>query len=62
MEVRLPDGTLIPNVPEGTTRAQLTAKLEASGYDMEKLDTPMEAPTAAPIDAVSYTHLRAHET
>jgi len=30
MDVLMPDGTLIQNVPEGTTKAQLTAKLE--GY------------------------------
>lgn len=29
MDVRLPDGTIIRNVPEGTTKAQLLAKLEA---------------------------------
>lgn len=29
MDVRMPDGTIIRNVPEGTTKAQLTAKLDA---------------------------------
>jgi hypothetical protein len=57
MEVRLPDGTLIPNVPEGTTRAQLTAKLEASGYDMEKLNTPTAAPIDAPTEYRSYAEV-----
>ena len=33
MDVRLPDGTLITNVPEGTSKADLTAKLIAKGYD-----------------------------
>lgn len=37
MDVRLPDGTIIRNVPEGTTREQLTAKLQANGYDVSKL-------------------------
>lgn len=30
-DVRLPDGTIIKNVPEGTTRAQLAARLDAHG-------------------------------
>lgn len=31
MNVRLPDGTIIRNVPEGTTKAQLAEKLKANG-------------------------------
>lgn len=31
MDVRLPDGTIIQNVPDGTTKAQLAEKLRASG-------------------------------
>jgi hypothetical protein len=42
MDVRLPDGTLLRNVPEGTTKAQLTEKLAANGYDIGRL-TPVEA-------------------
>ena len=38
MDVRLPDGTLIKNVPEGTTKAQLTEKLRANGYDVSALE------------------------
>jgi hypothetical protein len=34
MDVRLPDGTIIQNVPDGTTKAELTAKLKANGYDV----------------------------
>lgn len=37
MDVRLPDGTIIKNVPEGTSKADLTAKLQANGYDISKL-------------------------
>jgi hypothetical protein len=37
MDVRLPDGTLIKGVPEGTTKAQLAEKLKANGYDVGKL-------------------------
>jgi hypothetical protein len=42
MDVRLPDGTLLRGVPEGTTRAQLTEKLASSGYDVSKLTPPSE--------------------
>jgi len=38
MDVRLPDGTVIKNVPEGTTKAQLTEKLKANGYDISTLE------------------------
>jgi len=34
MDVRLPDGTLIQNVPEGTTKAELVAKLQRNGYNV----------------------------
>jgi len=34
MDVRLPDGTLIRNVPDDMTKAQLTEKLRANGYDL----------------------------
>jgi hypothetical protein len=37
MDVELPDGTIIEDVPEGTTKSQLMAKLKASGYDVSKL-------------------------
>lgn len=32
MDVRLPDGTILRGVPEGTTKDDLRAKLEANGY------------------------------
>jgi hypothetical protein len=41
MDVRLPDGTLLRNVPDGTTKAQLTEKLAANGYDIGML-APVE--------------------
>jgi len=45
MDVRLPDGTVIKNVPEGTTKAQLTEKLKANGYDISALgEKPSEGP------------------
>jgi len=37
MDVRLPDGTIIKGVPDGMSMADLTAKLQANGYDISKL-------------------------
>lgn len=34
MDVRLPDGTIIQNVPEGTTKADLVAKLQRNGMQV----------------------------
>jgi len=34
MDVRLPDGTIVKNIPEGTTKAQLVQKLAKNGYDV----------------------------
>lgn len=44
MDVRLPDGTVINNVPEGTTKAQLIAKLKANGYDVSPLEAASKIP------------------
>ncbi len=39
MDVRLPDGTIIKNVPDGTSKADLMAKLTANGYkSSEKIE------------------------
>jgi hypothetical protein len=47
MDVRLPDGTVIKNVPEGTTKRQLLDKLKAKGYDVGAMAAPSApAPTA----------------
>jgi hypothetical protein len=43
MNVTLPDGTVLQGVPEGTTKAQLRAKLASNGYDVSKL--PEDEPT-----------------
>lgn len=40
MDVRLPDGTVIKGVPDGMSKADLTAKLQANGYDITKLTEP----------------------
>jgi len=37
MDVRLPDGHIIRNVPDGTSKADLTAKLQSNGYDVSNL-------------------------
>lgn len=42
MDVRLPDGTVIKGVPDGMSKADLTAKLKSNGYDVSKLDEPKE--------------------
>jgi hypothetical protein len=47
MDVRLPDGTIIRDVPDGMSKADLTTKLKANGYDMAGLGAPV-ADTAAP--------------
>jgi hypothetical protein len=47
MDVRLPDGTVIKNVPDGMSKADFTAKLKANGYDISKLEAP--APAASEI-------------
>ena len=46
MNVSLPDGTVLRDVPDGTTKAQLRAKLAANGYDVSKLDSAPAAPAA----------------
>lgn len=43
MNVTLPDGSVIRNVPEGTTKAQLIEKLRANGYDVSGLTPKREA-------------------
>lgn len=48
MDVRLPDGTVIKNIPDGMPKADLMAKLKANGYDVSKLELPQEATSAPP--------------
>ncbi len=45
MDVQLPDGTVLQGVPDGMSKADLTAKLARNGYDVSKLGTPA-APSA----------------
>jgi hypothetical protein len=51
MNVRLPDGTVIKNVPDNITKAELDAKLHANGYDMTKLQPTQAGTGSAPMDA-----------
>ena len=37
MNVPLPDGRIIRNVPDGTSKADLIAKLRSTGYDVSNL-------------------------
>ncbi|MFZ4388208.1 MAG: hypothetical protein ACOYOI_08620, partial [Chthoniobacterales bacterium] len=46
MDVRLPDGTLLRNVPDDMSKADLTAKLQSNGYDIGKL-----SPSRANVEA-----------
>ena len=45
MDVRLPDGTIVQNIPDGISKADLTAKLNANGYNL-----PTETPTQPKIE------------
>lgn len=45
MDVRLPDGTIIQNVPDNITKAQLVEKLRANGMDVSGLEEPKEGTT-----------------
>jgi hypothetical protein len=44
--VRMPNGTVIRNVPEGTTKDQLLKKLGGAGYDVADLLTPQQEENA----------------
>lgn len=38
MDIRLPDGTVLKNIPEGTSREEILTTLEGSGYDVSLLE------------------------
>jgi len=48
--VELPDGTFLQDIPLGTTKEQIRAKLAKGGYDVTKLDAVQEA-EAQPMEA-----------
>jgi hypothetical protein len=41
MDVTLPDGTIVKDVPDNITKAELTAKLAKNGYDVSSLSPKM---------------------
>lgn len=47
MDVRLPDGTVLRGVPDGTTKADIVAKLQASGREIPADWLPSATPAAA---------------
>lgn len=53
MDVQLPDGTILKGIPEGTSKADILAKLQANGHDVSwakaEAPTPASAPKAAPM-------------
>ena len=46
MDVRLPDGTIVQNIPDGISKAELTAKLNANGYNLsaQNVEPKVEQP------------------
>ena len=48
MDVRLPDGTIIKNVPDGTTKADLVTKLQGNGMAVPS-EWLQAAPAAQPV-------------
>jgi len=46
MDVKLPDGTIVQNIPDNITKAELTAKLNANGYNLsaQNVETKLEQP------------------
>jgi hypothetical protein len=56
MNVRLPDGTVINNVPDGISKADLVAKLKSNGYDtsgLEAAQSPKQIPQTEEPGTVS---------
>jgi len=43
MDVRLPDGRIITNVPEGTTKAELDAKLQSNNHSLPQTVEDLQA-------------------
>ena len=42
MDVKLPDGTVVQNIPDNITKAELTAKLNANGYSLPTDNAPAQ--------------------
>lgn len=56
MDVTLPDGTVVQNVPEGTTKSQLVAKLKAAGHDTSWAPDHVNSPNVAPENRADYQY------
>ena len=54
MDVRLPDGTIVRNVPDGTTKAELTAKLQRNGMAVPAEWLAAGAPSAPKPEPETY--------
>jgi len=48
MDVKLPDGTIVKNIPDGISKAELTAKLNANGYNLPTDNEPTQPQIAEP--------------
>ena len=53
MDVQLPDGTVIEGVPDGMSKAELTAKLRKNGYDVSQLEAPKRTWNSVATDATA---------
>jgi hypothetical protein len=58
MDVRLPDGTVIQGVPDGTSKADLTAKLKTNGYDTSSWEPQTPNPVLETIKNIPGSALR----
>lgn len=47
MDVQLPDGTILRGIPDGTSKADILAKLQANGRDVSWAKTETETPAPA---------------
>lgn len=54
MDVRLPDGTIVRNVPDGTTKAELAAKLQRNGMAVPAGWMAAGAPSAPKTEREKY--------
>ena len=48
MDVKLPDGTVVKNIPDNITKAELTAKLNANGYNLPTDNIPAQLKVEQP--------------
>jgi hypothetical protein len=63
MDVQLPDGTILRGIPDGTSKADILAKLQANGRDVSwaktEAETPAPATSAAAPASAPYRPTRA---